>query len=82
MIIKGAKVYTEEGTFAEKEVCTEGEVFTETSGDGENGFFSVLFGFTNHQLSMHTHSATSRFVFEIREKNNMHPYSHRQVRFL
>ena len=35
MIIKGAKVYTEEGTFAEKEVCTEGEVFTETSGDGE-----------------------------------------------
>ena len=42
MIIKGAKVYTEEGTFAEKEVCTEGEVFTETSGDGENGFSPSL----------------------------------------
>ena len=27
MIIKGAKVYTEEGTFADKEVCITGEVF-------------------------------------------------------
>jgi len=35
MIIKGAKVYTEEGTFADKEVCITGEVFTETGGDGE-----------------------------------------------
>ena len=35
MIIKGAKVYTEEGTFADKEVCITGEVFTETSGDGD-----------------------------------------------
>ena len=35
MIIKGAKVYTEEGIFADKEVCITGEVFTETGGDGE-----------------------------------------------
>ena len=35
MIIKGAKVYTEEGTFADKEVCITGKVFTETGGDGE-----------------------------------------------
>ena len=35
MIIKGAKVYTEEGTFADKEICITGEVFTETGGDGE-----------------------------------------------
>lgn len=32
MIIKGAKVYTEEGTFAEKEVCTEGEVLQKPVG--------------------------------------------------
>ena len=35
MIIKGAKVYTEEGTFADKEICITGEVFTETGGEGE-----------------------------------------------
>ena len=35
MIIRGAKVYTEEGIFKEKEVCIQGENFTETGEDGE-----------------------------------------------
>ena len=30
MIIKGAKVYTEEGTFADKEVCITGEAVSYT----------------------------------------------------
>ena len=35
MIIRGAKVYTEEGIFKEKEVCIQGENFAETGEDGE-----------------------------------------------